>query len=88
MTTKQTIVKRGLKITLKVLGVILVVLILLAVGGWWYLKAKFLGFEGDYKENKDLQEVTLNGFTFLDRNGNGVLELPPLSVAAMTLQLA
>ena len=67
--------KRGLKITLKIVGALLVLLLLAAGIGWWFLKSRFLDFEGDYPEKKDLPTLTVNGYSFTDRNGNGQLDV-------------
>ncbi|WP_088339556.1 glycoside hydrolase family 3 C-terminal domain-containing protein [Robiginitalea sediminis] len=66
--------KRGLKIALKIIGIIVLLLILTGVGGWWYLKSRFLDFEGDYADKTELVELTENGHTYYDRNGNGRLD--------------
>ncbi len=67
--------KKGLKITLKVLGILILLLVLAGFGGWWYLKSKFLNFEDDYAQKTEYSELTENGVTFLDRNGNGTLDV-------------
>jgi beta-glucosidase len=67
--------KKFLKITLIVLGSLIVLLVLAGLGGWMYLKSTFLNFEKDYAENKDLKEITIDGYTFLDRNGNDKLDI-------------
>lgn len=40
-----------------------------------YIKSTFLDFEKDYVENLDIKEITIDGYTFLDRNGNGQLDI-------------
>ena len=67
--------KKFLRITLKTLGIILAVLILGGLLGWWYVSSQFLDFEDDYTEKKDIPEITIAGYTFLDRNGNGTLDI-------------
>lgn len=67
--------KKFLRITLKTLGIILAVLILGGLLGWWYVSSQFLDFEDDYTEKKDIPEITIDGYTFLDRNGNGTLDV-------------
>jgi beta-glucosidase len=67
--------KKGLKITLIALGSLILLTLIAAFGGWLYLKSIFLDFEDDYAENLDFQELTVEGYTFLDRNGNGELDL-------------
>lgn len=67
--------KKFLRITLKTLGIILAVLILGGLLGWWYVSSQFLDFEDDYTEKKDIPEITIDGYTFLDRNDNGALDV-------------
>lgn len=67
--------KKYLKRALIVLASLIVLLLIAGFGGWMYLKSTFLNFEGDYAENRSLKEITLDGYTFLDRNGNGKLDV-------------
>ena len=67
--------KKSWKIALWIIGS-LVVLVLLAVGaGWLYVSNTFLHFEKDYAEATAFAEMTVSGYTFLDRNGNGKLDV-------------
>ena len=66
--------KRGLKITLRVVGIILLVLIIAGFSGWFWLRSTFLKFEGDYAEKVQFEQLTESGYTFLDRNANGKLD--------------
>ncbi len=75
IVTNQTIMKKLLRITLKTLGIILVILIVGGLLGWWYLSSQFLSFEDDYTEKKEIPELTIEGYTFLDRNENGALDV-------------
>ncbi|MDC7996692.1 glycoside hydrolase family 3 C-terminal domain-containing protein [Gilvibacter sediminis] len=67
--------KKWLKKSLKVLGVLLLLVVIVAVAGWMYLKATFLDFEDDYRERTSFDEIVVNGQTFLDRNSNGKLDI-------------
>ncbi|MCA6075065.1 glycoside hydrolase family 3 C-terminal domain-containing protein [Fulvivirga sedimenti] len=67
--------KKGLKVSLIVLGSLLGLLLIAATVGWIYVRSTFLNFENEYTENKDIQEVTIDGYTFPDRNGNGMLDI-------------
>jgi beta-glucosidase len=67
--------KKGLKITLISLGSLIALVLIVALIGWLYLKATFLNFEKDFVENKDIQEITVDGHTLLDRNNNGALDI-------------
>ncbi|TNF68962.1 MAG: glycoside hydrolase family 3 protein, partial [Bacteroidetes bacterium] len=67
--------KKWLKTTLIVLGSLILVLLLIGLGTWMYLKSYFLDFEEEYAEKKGFAELTEGGYTFLDRNGNGELDV-------------
>lgn len=67
--------KKILKITLISIGSALLFLIVAGFVAWFYLQAKFLNFEKNYAENRDLKELTVDGYKFLDRNGNGKLDV-------------
>jgi beta-glucosidase len=67
--------KKAIKIVLIVLGSVFLLVIIAGVGGWMYLKSILLDFEDDFAENKDLKEMTIDGYTFLDRNGNSQLDI-------------
>ena len=67
--------KKSLKIALISIVSVLLIVIIAGVAAWLYLGAKFLNFEKKYAENQDLKEVTIDGYKFLDRNGNGKLDI-------------
>lgn len=67
--------KKLVKWSLIVLGSLIVLIAVAGFGGWMYLKSTFLHFEKDYAENPDLKEITVDGYTFLDRNANGQLDV-------------
>lgn len=67
--------KKIFKRTLIVLGSLIVLAAIAGFGGWMYLKSTFLSFEKGWAENNDLKEITVEGRTFLDRNGNGKLDV-------------
>ncbi|MCB0839382.1 MAG: beta-glucosidase, partial [Bacteroidetes bacterium] len=67
--------KKGLKITLITLGSIILLVVMGGFAGWKYLESTFLDFEDDYAENTGIKEITMDGYTFLDRNGNGQLDV-------------
>ncbi|MEJ2005201.1 MAG: glycoside hydrolase family 3 protein [Cyclobacteriaceae bacterium] len=66
--------KKGLKITLIVFGALIVILGIGALSSWLYLKSTFLDFEDDYAENTEIETITIDGYSFLDRNSNGELD--------------
>ncbi len=73
--TINNAMKKSLKIFLIVLVSLIVVLALTGFIGWTYFDNHFLSFEEGYEENSDLQELTIAGYTFTDRNSNGTLDI-------------
>ena len=73
--TNIIIMKKFLRITLKALGILVAIVLIVGVIGYFYVSNTFLSFEDDYAENKDLKELTLADNTFIDRNGNGALDV-------------
>jgi len=67
--------KKSLKIALISIGSVLLFVIIAGLVAWLYVGSKFLKFEKDYAENRDLKELTVDGYKFLDRNGNGKLDI-------------
>ena len=67
--------KKGWKITLLVLGTLVVILLIVSVLTWAYLKSSFLDFEGEYIEQTYFSELKSNGESFFDRNNNGKLDI-------------
>ncbi|RDY60935.1 glycoside hydrolase family 3 N-terminal domain-containing protein [Flagellimonas nanhaiensis] len=67
--------KRALKITGIVVGSLIVLVVLAGLIGWSYIDSNFFSFEEDYAENLNSVELTENGYTFIDRNGNGKLDV-------------
>ena len=62
------------KLTLKITGIIFLIAILVGLGGWWFLRSTFLAFESKYNSKIELEQLVEEGYTFLDRNGNGKLD--------------
>jgi beta-glucosidase len=67
--------KKVLKISLKVVGIIILLAFISGLGGWWYINSAFLSFENDHTGNIGIGELTIDGYTFLDRNGNGKIDI-------------
>lgn len=63
---------------LKIILIVVVSLIILVGGAGFfvfnYFNNTFLDFESEYAETPALQSMTVEGYTFLDRNGNGALD--------------
>ena len=75
--------KKALKITLKSLGILALLLLFIGIIGWVYAKSTFLDFEDDYAQAKGLNELTIDGNSFLDRNGNGKMDTYENNTASM-----
>lgn len=67
--------KKKLILALKILGVLVLLLGLTAFFGFRYFSNTFLKFEKDYAEQTDFNELSEGGYTYLDRNGNGSLDV-------------
>ena len=67
--------KKVLRVSLKILGVIALLSVLAGLGGWWYVSSTFLSFEKNYSEKTEIMELTIDGYTFLDRNENDELDI-------------
>ena len=59
----------------KIIGSIILILALGSLGLWWYFNITFLNFEKDFAEQNRIKNLTLNEYTFLDRNQNGKLDV-------------
>ncbi|SDB50464.1 beta-glucosidase [Flavobacteriaceae bacterium MAR_2010_188] len=67
--------KKGLKIILIVLGTVVGFVLIIALFSYLYFRANFLNFEDKYVENRNLKEIRANEYPYLDRNGNGSLDV-------------
>ena len=67
--------KKILKIALISVGVIVLLLVAAGFFGKRFFDSTFLDFESEYVEKTDFQKLMKDGYTFLDRNGNGELDI-------------
>ncbi|MEM6318511.1 MAG: glycoside hydrolase family 3 N-terminal domain-containing protein [Bacteroidota bacterium] len=67
--------KKILKISLITLAMLLLVVLVGGYFGWRHFESVLLDFEGDYTEKSAFQSLTEEGYTFLDRNDNGQLDI-------------
>jgi beta-glucosidase len=67
--------KKPVKITLITLTSLFGLIILLGIGGWIWVNSSFLNFEKEYAEKTKINEMTIDGYRFLDRNSNGELDV-------------
>jgi len=66
------------KIIIRVLKALAILILLVVIVGFFtarYFSNTFLSFEDDFVEIKDFKELTVDGYTFLDRNSNGKLDV-------------
>ena len=74
-TDTNKVMKKFFKITLIALGSLIVLAAIVAGGGYYWMKSTFLNFEKDFKEKKEIAQLTMDGYTFFDRNGNGAMDV-------------
>ena len=68
--------KKKLNVLIKLLFLIIVLIIISIGGGGLYLKSNLLDFENNYSINQfEISEISINGYKFLDRNGNKQLDV-------------
>ncbi|WP_350290102.1 glycoside hydrolase family 3 C-terminal domain-containing protein [uncultured Croceitalea sp.] len=67
--------KKKIVLALKILGVLVLLLVIAGFFMARHFSKTFLSFEDDYAEKKDFKELTVAGYTFLDRNANGELDV-------------
>ena len=60
---------------LKIVGVLLLLIVIAGFLVYNYFNKTFLSFEKDYVAQTEFTELTVDGYTFLDRNGNGALDI-------------
>ena len=60
---------------LKIVGVLLLLIVIAGFLVYNYFNKTFLSFEKDYVAQTEFTELTVDGYTFLDRNGNGTLDV-------------
>lgn len=73
--TQLSIMRKKLKLVLKILISLILLAAVTGIVGWMYFNRTFLDFEKDYAENSNIEEITIDGYVFLDRNGNGALDV-------------
>lgn len=67
--------KRKIVLVLKVIGVLILLLAIATFFTARHFSKTFLSFEDDYAERLEVNEMTVDGYTFLDRNDNGKLDV-------------
>tara|TARA_B100000787_G_C16199343_1_gene303782 strand:+ start:1716 stop:4130 length:2415 start_codon:yes stop_codon:yes gene_type:complete len=59
---------------LKIIGVFIFLTLLIGGSSFWYINKTFLSFEDGYDEPNNIDQLTIEGQLFLDRNNNGKLD--------------
>ncbi len=67
--------RKVFRVSIKIIGILLLLLILVAVGGWIYIDSAFLNFEKDYVEKTSFSNRNEDGFIYTDLNDNGKLDI-------------
>ena len=80
--------KKKVRLVLKILGIFVLLIVLAGFLGWRYFRSTFLDFEKDYAEKLEIKNITKDGHTFLDRNGNGDLDIFEDSRQAIEVRVA
>ena len=62
-----------LKLSAKIIFVSILLIFVLVGSGLWYLDNNLFSFEGK-TINEELKELKIDGYSFIDRNGNGKLD--------------
>lgn len=65
---------KRLRLLLKIVGVLILLLLIVGFFGYRYFNNNFLSFEDDFVERTDFKTITIDGYSFLDRNDNDVLD--------------
>jgi len=72
---KSIIMKKKFILVLKVLGVLILILGLTVFFFYRYFSNTFLSFEKDFAQKTEFNELSADGHVYLDRNGNGSLDV-------------
>ena len=49
--------KKIFRVSLKILGVIVLFVVIVGLGGWWYASSTFLSFEKNYAEKTEIHAI-------------------------------
>ena len=59
----------------KITGAFIVLIFVASICSFWYVNKTFISFEDGYDNRTDILELTIDGYTFLDRNSNSTLDV-------------
>ena len=60
---------------LKIIVTLILFILITSTGSLWYVNKTFISFEDGYDNRTDIHELTIDGYTFLDRNSNNKLDI-------------
>ena len=67
--------KKKIFFFLKIIVAFIVLILIASIGSFWYVNKTFISFEDGYDNRTDILELTIEGYTFLDRNNNNKLDV-------------
>ena len=60
---------------LKIVVAFIILILIASIYSSWYVNKTFISFEDGYDDRTDIHELTIDGYTFLDRNSNSTLDV-------------
>ena len=60
---------------LRIVVALIVFILIASIYSSWYVNKTFISFEDGYDNQTDILELTIDGYTFLDRNNNNKLDI-------------
>ena len=60
---------------LRIVVALIVFILIASIYSSWYVNKTFISFEDGYDNRTDILELTIDGYTFLDRNSNSTLDV-------------
>ena len=60
---------------LRIVVALIVFILIASIYSSWYVNKTFISFEDGYDDRTDIHELTIDGYTFLDRNSNSTLDV-------------
>ena len=60
---------------LRIVVALIVFILIASIYSSWYVNRTFISFEDGYNDRTDILELTIDGYSFLDRNSNNKLDI-------------
>ena len=67
--------KKKIFFFLKIVVAFILLILIASICSFWYVNKTFISFEDGYDNQTDILELTIDGYTFLDRNNNNKLDI-------------